>query len=143
MANITIPAGVTSIGRSAFQNCYKLKTVKTQGTSLKVIEESAFEDSTALSKITLPEGLEEIRSRAFYGCKKLSKLVIPSTLRKIGANAFSGCTGLKQITLGANVEEIDPTAFEGGAKKLTIVAPEDSYAAEFAKNHGYGYKILK
>jgi len=143
LTSITLPAGVTSIGRSAFQNCYKLKTVKTQGTSLKVIEESAFEDSTALSKITLPEGLEEIRSRAFYGCKKLSKLVIPSTLRKIGANAFSGCTGLKQITLGANVEEIDPTAFEGGAKKLTIVAPEDSYAAEFAKNHGYGYKILK
>lgn len=144
LKEITIPSGVTSIGRSAFRECYKLKTVKFgKDSALKSIGDFAFADCTALSKFAFPEGLEEIGSQAFYGCKKLDKLVMPSTLRKIGYFAFGECTGLKKITLGAGVEEIDPDAFEFGSKKLTITAPEGSYAAEFAKNAGYGYKPAK
>ena len=50
---------------------------------------------------------------------------------------------LKQIKLGSDVELIDPTAFQDGVKKLTIVAPEGSYAAAFAKEAGYKYKKAK
>ena len=68
---------------------------------------------------------------------------MPSTLRKIGYCAFGECTGLKKITIGAGVEEIDPDAFAFGAKKLTIIAPEGSYAAEFAVQNGFNYQPAK
>ena len=141
---ITIPAGVTSIGSEAFRDCLKLKTVKVEkGSALKTIGDFAFTDCKALSKIEFPEGLVEIGEQAFYGCKTLNKLVMPSTLRKIGSSAFGGCKGLKQITLGAGVEEIDADAFKDGAKKLTIIAPEGSYAADFAVRSGYTFKPAK
>ena len=143
LQSVTIPEGVTSIGRGAFRECGKLNTVKIKGNGLKYIGDFAFTDCASLSKIDFPEGLEEIGKQSFYGCKKLNKLVMPSTLRKIGYFAFGECTGLKQITLGAGIEEIDPDAFEYGAKGLTITAPEGSYAAAFAQNAGYGYKPAK
>jgi len=143
LQSITIPAGVTSIGRSAFRDCSGLKTVKAKGNVLKRIGDFAFADCKALSKFEFPEGLEEIGNQSFYGCKKLDKLTMPSTLRKIGYCAFGECTGLKKITLGAGVEEIDPDAFAFGAKKLTIIAPEGSYAAEFAVQNGFNYQPAK
>ena len=141
---ITIPAGVTAIGNEAFRDCLKLKTVKVEkGSALKTIGVSAFTDCKVLSKIEFPEGLEKIGDQAFFGCKTLNKLVMPSTLRTIGSSAFGGCKGLKQITLGAGVEEIDDDAFTDGAKKLTIIAPEGSYAAGFAEKSGYTFKPAK
>ena len=119
LGKITIPAGVISIGFSAFEGC------------------------SALNKVIFEEGLEEIRARAFFGCKKLNSLVMPSTIRRIGAEAFKGCKGLQKVTFGANLEEIDPSAFEDGAKKLTIVAPKGSYAASFAVENGYTWKESK
>lgn len=84
LQSITIPAGVTSIGREAFRECYKLSKVKITGSALKYIGDYAFADCKALSKFDFAEGLEEIGREAFYGCKKLNKLVMPSTLKKTG-----------------------------------------------------------
>ncbi len=143
LKTVNFPAGLTSIGPSAFKCCRKLKEVKAGGTALKVIGDYAFSECDALSKLELPEGLEEIGSHAFSECKKLNKVTLPFSLKTIGANAFSGCKALKQITLGANLEYIDPSAFTEGAKKLTIIAPEGSYAAEFAVSSGYTFKPAK
>lgn len=143
LKTVSFPAGLTSIGPSAFQACRKLKEVKAGGTALKVIGDYAFSECDALSKLELPEGLEEIGSHAFSECKKLSKVTLPSSLKTIGANAFNGCKALKQITLGGNLESIDPSAFTECAKKLTIIAPKGSYAEEFAAGHGYAFKPAK
>ena len=72
------------------------------------------------------------------------EIVIPETvlidgneekITKIGAAAFSGCTSLRQIYLPASVTAIDDTAFDG-LTDVTVLSPEGSKAAEYAKAHG-------
>ena len=58
---VTIPEGVTSIGKSAFSGC------------------------AGLTSITIPEGITSIGKSAFINCKKLSRIVTGS---KLPANCF-------------------------------------------------------
>lgn len=67
---ITIPEGVTIIGKAAFASCYSLREV-TFPSTLKEIENLAFYNCINLEKIsTLPA---EFANDAFVGCPKLKK----------------------------------------------------------------------
>jgi hypothetical protein len=136
-----IPDSVTEIRPDACRDL-ELKSLMLPA-GITEIPEKMCHGQEKLEKIVIPESVTAIRSEAFSGCKKLSKVTLPAGLREIGPKAFSGCKKLKQIALGAAVEFIDPTAFQEGVKKLTIIAPEGSYAAVFAKESGYKYKKAK
>ena len=139
--DLVIPDGVTEIRANAFRDL-ELKSLTLPAGITEISEELCL-DQVKLEKIIIPENVTVIRRAAFSGCKKLSKAVLPAGLREIGPEAFSGCKSLKQITLGAAVEFIDPTAFQDGVKKLTIVAPEGSYAEAFAAENGCKFKKAK
>ena len=62
------------------------------------IWECAF-SGTALTSVTIPEGVTSIDDAAFYDCTGLTSLTIPSTVTKIGGLAFYGCNGLLEITI--------------------------------------------
>ncbi len=90
--------------------------------------------NTAITKVIIPEGVEEIQKYAFYNCSSLKEVVIPESLRfireyafyndeslesvdiknteVIGANAFFGCVKLQSIGLG-KVYAIGKAAFKG------------------------------
>ncbi len=97
--SITLSNTVTSIGKSALEEC-------------------------AFTGIDLPEGLETIDDYAFYG-SKLTSLLIPSTVTSIGADAFLNnndlayvsCAGTSPATLGNNV-------FGEGSMLSAIFVPE-------------------
>lgn len=57
------------------------------------IMDGAFEGSCVM-KVTLPEGLVQIRDRAFANCRELMQINFPSTLVAIGSSAFAGCSRL-------------------------------------------------
>ena len=139
--DLVIPDSVTEIRPDACRDL-ELKSLMLPA-GITEIPEKMCHGQEKLEKIVIPESVTAIRSEAFSGCKKLSKVTLPAGLREIGPKAFSGCKKLKQIALGAAVEFIDPTAFQEGVKKLTIIAPEGSYAAVFAKESGYKYKKAK
>ena len=139
--DLVIPDGVTEIRHNAFRDL-ELKSLKLPA-GITEIPEKMCMGQEKLEKITIPDNVTVIRSEAFSGCKKLSKVTLPAGLQEIGPLAFSGCKKLSQIALGAAVSSIDPTAFQDGAKKLTIVAPEGSYAAAFAAEAGYKFKKAK
>ena len=143
LKNLFVPDSVTSIEYKAFNNCGKLNKITFLGSNVKTIGDSAFVDCKALGKIDLPEGVEEIGYQSFYGCKKLSAIVLPSTVKKIGKVAFGSCKALAKVTLGANVEEISDDAFDGCAKKITFIAPEGSYAWNWATAKGFAVKVPK
>ena len=43
---------------------------------------------SALSRVTIPKGVESIGAHAFYYCRSLSRIDLPATLTSIGENAF-------------------------------------------------------
>ena len=64
---------VTSIGNSAFYECYRL------------------------TSITIPNSVTSIGNRAFYGCSRLTSIEIPNSVTSIEDWAFQYCTGLKEV----------------------------------------------
>ena len=67
---ITIPEGITIIGKAAFASCYSLREV-TFPSTLKVIENLAFYNCINLEKTSTLSA--EIANDAFVGCPKLKK----------------------------------------------------------------------
>lgn len=72
--SVSLPATVTVIGSSAFNNC------------------------TGLTSITLPQSLTTIGDRAFWSCTGLTSITIGSSTEQIYGDAFSECTNLKSVS---------------------------------------------
>lgn len=94
--NLSIPNSVTSIGNSAFINCYLLSTI-TIPNSVNSIGSFAFSNCHGLTSLTIPNSVTMIDSYAFDNCDGLSSITIPYSVTSIGEGAFSFCSGLEQI----------------------------------------------
>jgi hypothetical protein len=110
-----IPNTVTSIGSSAFQNCYLLTEVVLPP-SLTTIGDAAFYHCTGLvQQLTIPATLKTIGANAFNGCEGLNgSLQLPSNSLTIGSSAFYGCKGFDgNLNLGDSLSVLGSSAFEG------------------------------
>ena len=67
---ITMSEGITSIGNSAFRDCYRLASV-TIPDSVTSIGNSAFVSCGRLTSITIPSSVTSIEKYAFWGCNNL------------------------------------------------------------------------
>ena len=102
---------VTAIGKGAFMNCPKVKTV-TMPQSVTAIGEQAFKNS-GLTSIVFPRQVTAIDRQAFMGCTGLKSLTIPDHIYAIEDSAFYGCHGLTSLDLGKSVTFISNYAFAG------------------------------
>lgn len=110
---ITIPAGVTAIGKKAFSPSWDIEEVTIPG-SVKTIAVSAFEDCYHLRRVTFAEGLLHIEENAFKG-SGITALDLPKSIQTIGASAFRNCHFIESIRLPESIEQIGPYAFYLGA----------------------------
>lgn len=118
--DLVIPAGTTSIGRSAFQGCVGLTSV-TIPESVETIGMGAFQYCDGLPSITIPSSVTSIGSCAFSGCNALSSITIPKSVTSIGReDTFRDCAGLKSITIEGSDFFLGASAFLG-CSKLTDV----------------------
>ena len=102
---------VTSIGDSAFDNCYDLVSV-TLPNSLTSIGKGAFWNCSGLTSIKIPEGITSIKDKTFYGCSNLTTVILPSTITSIGHWAFADCPALFDVYCYAkDVPSADDEAF--------------------------------
>lgn len=127
---VTIPATiqghpVTKIGRRSFDSTVHDKKV-TQvviPSGVTEIEAGAFNGTTTLTAVTLPEGLQTIGDRAFRKTM-LERIDIPDSVTKIGTNAFNKCTALAAVQLPAGLTQLGDYAFCECAALETIALPD-------------------
>ena len=130
---ISIPAGVTKIGRSAFEGCARLTSID-------------------LSKITITE----IFDKTFYGCSSLREVKLPSSITAIGYGAFAG-SAITSITIPETVIKIDGqevgknnkvvknsfgSAFKDCTKLAEVVFEGNSKLAQLGNNTFYNCNLL-
>jgi len=114
ITELAIEEGTTDIWlqRQAFSNCTNLNELELN--RVVTIGAFCFENDTAVTEVTLPQGLKEIGNGAFLENNSLGgDLVIPSTVISIGERAFSR-TFIKSLTIedGNNGMTIGAYAFE-------------------------------
>ena len=61
--------------------------------NVKVIPSECFSNCSALTQVTIPEGVEKIKEFAFWGCRNLTKVTLPKRLDESGISddAFENC----------------------------------------------------
>ncbi|MGM9825407.1 MAG: leucine-rich repeat protein [Paludibacteraceae bacterium] len=140
LSAITIPAGVTYIGVSAFEDCRSMTSVVFAGNKVETIGDWAFYNCHSLRNLTLPEGVVEVGLAAFYGCTYLNELTIPSTMKKIADNGFAGCERMQTMYVNALVPPtIEAKTFEDVDRATPVFVPRgtmeryqaDQYWSEF------------
>ena len=74
-------------------------TVTNNGTTYNVtsIGPSAFQNSTGLKRVVIPNTVVYLMNNAFKGCTGLSNITIPASVYTIYNNVFEGCTFLKSV----------------------------------------------
>lgn len=104
LTSISLPAGVTKLEKTFYQQ-------------------------TALTSVTLNEGLEVIGDRAFYYNLALKNITIPYTVTEIGSQAFNQISALETVTFEAGgdinepyLETVGASAF-ASSNKLIIALP--------------------
>ena len=93
---ITIPDGITNIGRNAFYGCSSLTSI-TIPNSVISIGNDAFEYCRSITSIMIPNSVTSIGKYAFSDCSSLTSITIPNSVTSIGDRAFGYCSSLKTI----------------------------------------------
>lgn len=140
VGNITIPETVTynnrtykvtSIEKGAFGGGYGLdydSSVDNHGckitsinlpSSIRTIDDFAFQNCRELSEVSLPESLETIGYYTFYSTS-IRKVIIPNNVRNIGDFSFADCNLLANVIIGNNIKEIGSYAFSGDNKLIEV-----------------------
>ena len=105
ITEIHLPTGITSIGDSAFQNCTGLTGLQLP-TGITSIGDSAFRSCAGLTEIVVPDSVETIGDKAFYDCSGLTSLRLSQGLKTLGTNVFLRCNSLTEIEIPAGVENV-------------------------------------
>ena len=113
-----------------------------EGSVCTSIGDSAFDDCSSLTSITIPDSVTSIGIYAFQRCSGLSSIIIGKGVTNIGNQAFFGCSSLTSITINA----ITPPTLGSNAipsSETNIYVPEESvYAYKVASGwSSYSNKI--
>ena len=105
--NSKISYAVTSVGDYAFGG------------------KSADDACTALTSVTLPDGITYIGLYAFANCNSLTSVTLPSTLDEVNACAFYSCSALTAVDfLGTSMSSIGASAFARCMVLSSVVLPK-------------------
>ena len=106
--DLVIPAGVTSIGDSAFDGCSGLTSVEIPA-SVTSIGEGAFDGCSGLTSVEIPASVTSIGYNAFYGCSGLTSVEIPAGVvhSRSSGGLVPAVTGECRVVITGEIDEID------------------------------------
>ena len=143
MKSLTIPEGVRTIGRSAFEYCVITDSISLPADIL--IQEDAFSYARFPAVVTIPAG-EQLEKEAFSYCKGLEAVLLEAgaTVRshafdyskdllyaicadgvKLEDSAFDYCRTLQEVILCGNVETEDEPVTNSSAAQIVYTGEED------------------
>lgn len=143
ITEVILPDTIVRIGKHAFLRCRKLKSIHIPA-SVTDIDPTAFQECTGLESITVDEenpvyraagnclidrasgtviagcassvipddgSIKVIGSAAFYKCTALTEINIPASVTELARGAFHGCTSLVRVGGGESLVTIGEEAF--------------------------------
>lgn len=126
LGSVAIPASVTDIGETAFGTCYKLKNV-TIPYGVTSVSSALFSYCTSLERVTIPESVTSVGDSVFGACEALTNVRIPAAVTNIGCLAFLACSKLTRVVvLADNPPSVGEGAFVGVGDGCVIYVPRDS-----------------
>ena len=116
ISEIIIEDDIIGIASHAFDSFIKVKRIDFQNaTSLKYINDTAFNSLNEVVRLDLPDSIIEIGEYAFSNLKKLEYLKLPKNLKIIEKSTFNGALRLRVVELPESLEEIRNYAFYNAA----------------------------
>lgn len=94
-----------------------------EGVPVTAIRAGAFENSSFVKAITIPDSVTDIGEAAFKNCESLTSVTLPDSIKSIKKSTFEGCTGLTSIEIPDSVTEIGEYAFRGCEKLASVALP--------------------
>ncbi len=121
ITSLSIPEGITVIGKLAFDNCDKITEVIIPNSVIS-LGERAFSDCDTLASVSIGNGLHTVSESAFYSCDKLTAIQFGSAVRVIGHAAFANCYALEEVVFPRELTTLEERAFRycTKLKKLQI-----------------------
>lgn len=137
MHNIIWPEDLKTVDRAAFYSC-DLEEVTIPGNILD-LGSSCFIENRLLTKVTLLEGITNIKDGTFVGCTKLRTIYLPSTINSINDNSLTECYSLKDVYIKeVSPFDLSPNTFKDCDRNLlSIWVPRASVEAYKEKWSAY------
>lgn len=124
LTSLTLPSSISTIGVYAFSGCYSLKTISLPE-NITTIEQGTFSDCRNLDNILLPSNITTIGYGAFFNCQTLKSIIIPDNVTSIANQVFDGCSELTSITIGNSVTSIGSFAFSNCKSLISLTIPSN------------------
>ncbi len=92
-----------------------------------------------ITTVTIGDGITSIGVDAFQMCYELVSVTTTDSITRIRGNSFYGCSSLESVYISENVTAITDNAFNNTPDTLVLSVGYDSYAKQFAEEHGLNY----
>lgn len=112
LKTLTFDEGVEEIASgSVVSGCTKLETIHLPSSLQKLSGTGTFSGASALTDITLPEGIAITEGSTFSECASLKSIELPASITTIPRNMFAGCSALERVTAKGTITAIGNGAF--------------------------------
>lgn len=126
LEKVTLPQGITYIGKRAFEDAIALKAVNIPS-SVKCIGAEAFYHCMSLKKMKLTSDKITIGRSAFAECIELSNVSVTGIITKMGAMAFTGTLWMEDANKDKGIVTLGHILVSGKNIEGDYVIPEDIY----------------
>ena len=145
VTEVSIPDTVTSIERSAFEECNALENVKLPK-NLTTIANNSFKACNRLAEITIPKTVTKVETNIysdgpFNECENLKKVVFEDGMEEIPAYILADANSVTAVCIPASVTKIQDKAFDGIKDKITIYGYANTYAETYAKENNIPFAL--
>ena len=112
LRTLTFEEGVEEIASgSVVSGCKNLTTIHLPSSLQKLSGTGTFSGASALTDITLPEGIAITEGSTFSECTSLKSITLPASITTIPSSMFAGCSALERVTAKGTITAIGNGAF--------------------------------
>lgn len=142
LRTLTFEEGVEEIASgSVVSGCKNLTTIHLPSSLQKLSGTGTFSGASALTDITLPEGIAITEGSTFSECTSLKSITLPASITTIPSYMFAGCSALERVTAKGTITAIGNSAFKSDTALTEI--PDLSQVTSIGDRAFYGCSALE